>query len=61
MNNNRSEATTKGGTKIDSIFSRYINNITSNILVSYFNYHKPIITIIKSDKNVDNNSTVEIV
>ncbi len=44
MNNNRMQSTTRGGTTIDAVFWRYINEIESKIYVSYFSYHKPIVT-----------------
>jgi len=59
MNNNRSEATTRGETTIDAIFSRYISNIKSHIFVSYFINHKPIIRYIKYDNYDVNNLTIE--
>lgn len=59
MNNSRYEATTRGGTTIDALFSRYVQSIESHLFVSHFSYHKPIITLIKHVNNDENNSTVK--
>lgn len=49
MNNYRTdEPTTKYGTTIDAVFSRYIQ---SKIFISYFSYHKPIISVIHVNNN----------
>lgn len=45
MNNNRNQATTKSGTTIDAIFTRYLN-FSSKMFISYFSYHNPIITVL---------------
>lgn len=50
MSNNQMEATTRGGTTIDAVFSRFLERIESNVFVSYFSYHKPLITIIKNNE-----------
>ena len=47
MNNDPQESTTKYGTTIDAVFSRYLENIKSQTYVSYFSYHKPIVSMIK--------------
>lgn len=46
MNNNPTIPTTKSGTTIDAIFTRYLNNVESQNYISYFSYHKPIITVV---------------
>ena len=45
MNNDPQESTTKYGTTIDAVFSRYLENIKFQTYVSYFSYHKPIVSI----------------
>ena len=47
MNNDPQESTTKYGTTIDAVFSRYLEDIKSQTYVSYFSYHKPIVSMIK--------------
>lgn len=47
MNNNPSHATTKGGTTIDAVFSRFLDQIESKTFVSYFSYHKPIVSFLE--------------
>ncbi|CAF4944084.1 unnamed protein product [Pieris macdunnoughi] len=47
INNNPAESTTKYNTTIDAVFSRHLNKIESQTYVSYFSYHKPIITKIE--------------
>ena len=44
--------TTLGGSCIDMVFTRYINNIHCQKYISYFSYHKPILATI-----TDNNDT----
>lgn len=46
MNNDPQESTTKYGTTIDAVFSRYLEDIKSQTYVSYFSYHKPIVSMI---------------
>lgn len=48
MNNNRNEPTTRHGTTIDAVFSRYLSNFHSKTYVSYFSYHKPIVSVLQS-------------
>ena len=50
MNNDPSQSTTKNGTTIDAVFSRFLNKIESQTHVSYFSYHKPIISMIECDE-----------
>ena len=49
MNNDPSQSTTKNGTTIDAVFSRFLNKIESQIHVSYLSYHKPIISMTECD------------
>lgn len=48
INNNPSKSTTRYNTTIDAVFSRYIEKIQSQTYVTYFNYHTPIVTVIKN-------------
>jgi len=47
MNNDPQESTTKYRTTIDAVFSRYLENIKSQTYVSYFSYHRPIVSMIQ--------------
>lgn len=49
INNKLTESTTRYGTTIDAVFSRYLDNITSNTFITYFSYHQPIISLILSN------------
>jgi hypothetical protein len=44
LTNNPNIGTTKSGTCIDGVFSRYIPNINTRDYISYFSYHKPLLT-----------------
>ena len=46
INNDPAESTTRYNTTIDAVFSRHLHKIESKTYVSYFSYHKPIITTI---------------
>lgn len=50
MVNKRTEATTTSGSTIDAVFSRFINDINSKTYVSYYSYHKPILTVVKCNE-----------
>lgn len=43
MSNDRKHSTTKYKTTIDAVFTRYLDKFQSNIFISYFSYHKPIL------------------
>jgi len=47
MNNNSADSTTKYGTTIDAVFSRYLDKIASQTYVFYFSYHKPIVSMVE--------------
>lgn len=47
MINSKDEGTTRYGTTLDAVFARHIQNIHSKLYISYFSYHKPIITTVK--------------
>ncbi|XP_077277313.1 uncharacterized protein LOC143905647 [Temnothorax americanus] len=46
------ESTTMGGSCIDMVFTRHVDNLSCYRYISYFSYHKPIIAI--TTKNDDN-------
>lgn len=52
LTNNPAVATTRGGTCIDGVFSRYVPNIHTRDYVSYFSYHKPLVTSVVNEDNV---------
>uniref|UniRef100_A0A0K8WEQ5 Endonuclease/exonuclease/phosphatase domain-containing protein n=1 Tax=Bactrocera latifrons TaxID=174628 RepID=A0A0K8WEQ5_BACLA len=47
MNNDPTISTTKYNTSIDAVFSRYLDKIESKTFVSYFSYHKTLISVIE--------------
>lgn len=57
MNNDPNSATTKTGTTIDAIFTRFIEKIQSKTFLSYFSYHHPIVTFVPYNNE---NSGVQI-
>jgi hypothetical protein len=44
--NDPREATTRYGTAIDGVFTRYLDNVMSHTFVAYFSYHRLIVTLI---------------
>ena len=44
MNNDPTVSTTRHGTTIDAVFIRYLDNISTIPFISYFSYHKPLVT-----------------
>lgn len=57
MNNDRNISTTKSGSTIDAVFVRYLDKLRSKIYISYFSYHKPIVSCLENDS--DDNDNVE--
>lgn len=53
LTSDRNIPTTKFGTTIDAVFTRFLENVESRIYISYFSYHKPIITILKSEETIN--------
>ena len=51
MSNSMTTSTTKQNTTIDAVFTRNIDNLTSNVYVSFFSYHKPIVSTIREIEN----------
>ncbi|GFW42536.1 uncharacterized protein TNCV_4257301 [Trichonephila clavipes] len=63
MSNDRKVSTTKYKTTIDAVFIRYLDKFQSNIFISYFSYHKPIVSFLEYNEMIertDNLSIVEI-
>ena len=54
--NDRKTSTTRCGTTIDAVFARFIDNLSTNLYVSHFSYHKPIVSIM--EKNIHNEPIV---
>lgn len=51
LSNDPREPTTRHGTTLDAVFARFINRLESQVFISYFSYHKPIVSFI--DYNAD--------
>ncbi|KAL4085052.1 hypothetical protein QTP88_027890 [Uroleucon formosanum] len=49
MNTARNIPSTNYKTTLDGVFSRFLNDIKSEIYISYFSYHKPIITFLYNE------------
>lgn len=49
----RTLGTTRYGTTIDAVFSRFVNHVSTNVHVSYFSYHKPLVTVINNEGTID--------
>ena len=47
MNNNPAQSTTRSSTTIDGVFSRYLERMESQTYVSYFSYHRPIVSMVE--------------
>lgn len=64
MSNDRNLSTTKYKTTIDAVFIRHLNRFESKLFVSYFSYHKPIVSVLEigddSSGNDDGEKVVEI-
>ena len=56
MNNDPMQPTTRGGTTIDAVFSRFLNTLESRTFISYYSYHMPIV----SSLNLDDRPTLTI-
>ena len=53
MCNNRTESTTRSKTTIDAVFQRYVDNIETKAFVSYFSYHKPLVSFVEIENIED--------
>ena len=49
MNNDPMQPTTRGGTTIDAVFSRFLNTLKSRTFISYYSYHMPIVSSLNLD------------
>ncbi|KAF0702935.1 trimethylguanosine synthase-like, partial [Aphis craccivora] len=47
MSNDCNLSTTRYKTTIDAVFTRYLNKFESKLFVSYFSYHKPIVSVLE--------------
>jgi len=56
MNNDPITPTTRSGTTIDMIFIRYLPNVQSRTYISYFSYHRPIISTFPKEISTDESS-----
>ncbi|KAF0705999.1 Uncharacterized protein FWK35_00030554 [Aphis craccivora] len=52
MNTVRNIPSTNYKTTLDGVFSRFLNVRKSEIYVSYFSYHKPIVTCIRDIEEI---------
>jgi len=59
MNSDPMTPTTRSETTIDVIFTRYQTNVQSRTYISYFSYHRPIISTVL--KEISTNEYMEIV
>lgn len=61
MSNDRNLSTTRYKTTIDAVFTRYLNKFESKLFVSYFSYHKPIVSVldISDDAGIDDGTRVD--
>ncbi|GFY32711.1 hypothetical protein TNCV_4638171 [Trichonephila clavipes] len=44
MNTNQNVSTANSGAVIDAVFQRFLNTLKSQVYVSYFSYHKSIVS-----------------
>ena len=47
MSNDKNQGTTRYGTTIDAVFSRYLEKFETRIYVSYFSYHKQNVSLLE--------------
>jgi len=60
MSNDRYTSTTKSGTTVDAVFSHYLDTIESRTYISYFSYHKPIISTVAIASSTQNIRAIEV-
>jgi len=64
MSNDRNLSTTKYKSTIDAVFIRLLNRFESKLFVSYFSYHKPLVSVLEigddGSANNDDERVVEI-
>ena len=51
----------KHKTTIDAVFIRYLGKFLTNIFVSYFSYHKPIVSFLEYNELIQNTNSLSIV
>ena len=51
LSNDPAFPTTRGGTCIDAVFMRHVDNVQTRNYISYFSYHKPLLSITDADRN----------
>ena len=69
MNNDPLQSTTRYGTTLDAVFSRFLDTLESKTFISYYSYHKPIVSSISIENRQsitiepvdDNNVDVQLV
>lgn len=61
MSNDRKCSTTKYKTTIDAVFTRYLHKFQSEIFVSYFSYHRPIVSFLQYNEIVESTNNLSIV
>ncbi|GFV96709.1 uncharacterized protein TNCV_3388021 [Trichonephila clavipes] len=49
MNTDAREGTTRYGTTIDAVFSRFLKRTQSRIFISYFSYHTPVVCFLENN------------
>ncbi|KAK0073924.1 hypothetical protein PV325_009019 [Microctonus aethiopoides] len=59
MINDRNISTRKSGTTIDAVFSRSLDTIESRTYISYFSYHKPIVSTVAIAPATQNVQAIE--
>lgn len=59
MSNDKNTSTTRYGTTIDAVFSRFLEKMESRIFICYFSYHKPIVSFIEFDNDIHNTESIQ--
>lgn len=52
LNSDRMISTTRSGTTIDAVFCRYLDGLKSRTYITYFSYHKPLVSVIDFDESM---------
>ena len=60
LQNSPQTSTTRSGTTIDAVFTRLLESVECKTYISYFSYHKPLITKIFNNDNNGNNDAIII-
>lgn len=56
MSNDPTQSTTRHGTTIDAVFTRFLDKFESRTFISYFSYHEPIISFLESSDDCNNDN-----